>query len=104
MFVAPKTLTQSAQGITFRLMPDGLGLSQFLGPLEAEIMRVVWSHGSRMKISAVHDQVVLRRSVIYTTVKVTMDRLAAKGLLTRSGSCGHGYWYEATCTEESFVE
>jgi predicted transcriptional regulator len=57
-------------------------LAEVLGPLEAEVMEVVWTQGE-VTVREVHE--VLRRSrrIAYTTVMTTMGRLADKDLLHR---------------------
>jgi len=51
-----------------------------LGPLELELMQILWSRGE----SNVRDVVCnLDRSLAYTTVMTTLDRLYKKGFLER---------------------
>lgn len=51
-----------------------------LGPLEMELMRILWSHGE----SNVREVVCrLHRALAYTTVMTTLDRLYKKGFLDR---------------------
>jgi predicted transcriptional regulator len=51
-----------------------------LGPLEADVLRVLWSQGE----SSVRDVLAqLDRPLAYTTVMTTLDRLFKKGLLDR---------------------
>jgi len=51
-----------------------------LGPLELELMQILWSHGE----SNVREVVFrLNRSLAYTTVMTTLDRLYKKGFLDR---------------------
>jgi len=51
-----------------------------LGPLEIQVMEVVWAHGE----SSVRDVVdKLDNRLAYTTVMTTLDRLFKKGLLDR---------------------
>lgn len=51
-----------------------------LGPLEMELMQILWSHGE----SNVREVVCrLDRALAYTTVMTTLDRLYKKGLLDR---------------------
>ena len=57
-------------------------LSDVLGPLEAEIMEVVWEHGD-VTVRDVHRALATRRPIAYTTVMTTLGRLAEKGLLER---------------------
>ncbi len=60
-------------------------LSKILGPLEAEIMEVVWARGE-VTVRDVHAAICARRPIAYTTVMTTLGRLADKGLLRRTES------------------
>jgi predicted transcriptional regulator len=70
-------------------------LSRVLGPLEAEVMQVLWSAGMPMDVRAVLDAMNERRStpLAYTTVMTVMARLAEKEILTRRRQ-GRGFVYE----------
>lgn len=57
-------------------------LSDVLGPLEAEIMEVVWDSGD-VTVRDVHEALSAQRSIAYTTVMTTLGRLSDKGLLRR---------------------
>lgn len=57
-------------------------LSEVLGPLEAEIMDVVWDSGE-VTVRDVHQNLSANRTIAYTTVMTTLGRLADKGLLRR---------------------
>jgi predicted transcriptional regulator len=57
-------------------------LDEVLGPLEAEVMDVVWS-ANEVTVRDVHDVLNEKRRLAYTTVMTTMTRLADKGLLSR---------------------
>lgn len=57
-------------------------LSEVLGPLEAEIMDVVWDSGV-VTVRDVHRSLSSARSIAYTTVMTTLGRLTDKGLLRR---------------------
>jgi predicted transcriptional regulator len=57
-------------------------LSEVLGPLEAEIMEVVWDQGE-VTVRDVHRTLNQKREVAYTTIMTTLGRLADKGLLRR---------------------
>lgn len=57
-------------------------LSEVLGPLEAEIMDVVWDSGE-VTVRDVHQNLSADRTIAYTTVMTTLGRLADKGLLRR---------------------
>ena len=57
-------------------------LSEVLGPLEAEIMDVVWD-SDEVTVRDVHQNLSADRTIAYTTVMTTLGRLADKGLLRR---------------------
>lgn len=57
-------------------------LSDVLGPLEAEIMDVVWD-SDEVTVRDVHQNLSADRTIAYTTVMTTLGRLADKGLLRR---------------------
>ncbi|HEY0875823.1 MAG TPA: BlaI/MecI/CopY family transcriptional regulator [Vicinamibacterales bacterium] len=65
-----------------------------LGTLEREVMDVLW----REEDLAVRDvQARLHRSIAYTTVMTTLDRLYKKGVLLRRQS-GRAFFYSAAVT------
>ena len=76
------------------------GLTQIMGDLEAEIMECVWELGSA-SVKDVHECLLERREIAYTTVMTVMSRLAAKGLLV-SRQVGRAYVYEAAAGREEF--
>lgn len=57
-------------------------LAEVLGPLEAEIMDVVWDSGE-VTVRDVHKALGSSRPLAYTTVMTTLGRLADKGLVRR---------------------
>jgi predicted transcriptional regulator len=57
-------------------------LAEVLGPLEAEIMDVVWDR-DEVTVRDVHRALKSARPIAYTTVMTTLGRLADKGLLRR---------------------
>ena len=57
-------------------------LADVLGPLEAEIMDVVWDTGE-VTVRDVHQALEVTRPLAYTTVMTTLGRLADKGLVRR---------------------
>jgi predicted transcriptional regulator len=70
-------------------------LSRVLGPLEAEVMQVLWPAGAPMDVRSVLEAMNERRStpLAYTTVMTVMARLAEKEILTRRRE-GRGFVYE----------
>lgn len=69
-----------------------------LGPLEAEVMRLVWEIGE-VQVDEVHSVLQKDREIAYTTVMTVMSRLSAKGLLTRRKQ-GRAYLYTAARDRE----
>jgi predicted transcriptional regulator len=60
-----------------------MGQQLLLGPLEAQVMEVLWT-GGEGSVRDVIEQ--LDRKLAYTTVMTTLDRLFKKGLLDRQKS------------------
>ena len=66
-------------------------LSEVLGPLETEIMEVVWEL-DEVTVRDVHRRLNSHREIAYTTVMTTLGRLTDKGLLRREdGQPAHHY-------------
>lgn len=66
-------------------------LAEVLGPLEAEVMEVVWQR-DEVTVRDVHKALKAKRSIAYTTVMTTLGRLTDKGLLQRvEGQPAHHY-------------
>jgi len=76
-------------------------LDGVLGPLESEVMEVVWARGDAT-VRDVHETLAVRRDIAYTTVMTTMGRLATKGLLIRDAS-GLAHHYRAGLTREEYA-
>jgi len=72
-----------------------------LGPLEDEVMRIVWAR-DQATVRDVHE-VLGRRPVTlaYTTVMTVMSRLTIKGLLSRR-RVGRSFLYRVRIKEEEF--
>jgi predicted transcriptional regulator len=84
-----------------RFSPTKDGLVKVLGPLETEIMQVLWQE-KRSTVKKVHRKLSQHRDIAYTTVMTTMGRLAEKGVLDRHRE-GLAYVYTPAITEEDFV-
>jgi predicted transcriptional regulator len=76
-------------------------LSEVLGPLEAEIMEVVWDQGE-VTVRDVHRTLNKNRDIAYTTVMTTLGRLADKGLLRRVEE-QPAHRYSALLTREQYA-
>jgi predicted transcriptional regulator len=79
-------------------------LSRVLGPLEAEVMQVMWSSGERWTVRAMLDRLNegRRPPLAYTTVMTVMARLADKEILRRELN-GRGYVYEAAVPDAASI-
>lgn len=79
-------------------------LSRVLGPLEAEVMQVMWSHGAPLTVRVVLDELNDGRSpqLAYTTVMTVMARLAEKEILARRRD-GRGYVYEPVVADAAAI-
>ena len=76
-------------------------LESLLGPLEQDVMDVVWRLGDAT-VRDVHDQLASSRKIAYTTVMTTMTRLAAKGLLRRD-TAGLAHRYRPLVSREHYA-
>lgn len=85
----------------FRFSPTKDGLVKVLGPLETEIMQLLWQD-ERSTVKKVHRRLSQQREIAYTTVMTTMSRLAEKGVLNRQRE-GLAYVYTPAISEEEFV-
>jgi predicted transcriptional regulator len=95
--------------IPIRLTPTGDGLRKLLGPLEADIMDIIWTGQRPYTGRQVHRQMLTQRDLAYTTVMTTMVRLAEKGILIREPMTpkrgrGATYVYTAMVNEAAFVD
>jgi predicted transcriptional regulator len=70
---------------------------KLLGPLEAEVMRVLWRADEPLTVRELLGQLNDNRNprLAYTTVMTVMNRLVDKGALSRERR-GRGYAYEPT--------
>jgi len=84
-----------------RFSPTKDGLVKVLGPLETEIMQILWQD-ERSTVKKVHKRLSTEREIAYTTVMTTMSRLAEKGVLNRHRE-GLAYVYSPAISEEDFV-
>lgn len=66
-------------------------LERLLGPLEQDVMDVVWRLRDAT-VRDVHAELASARAIAYTTVMTTMSRLARKGILERdTADLAHRY-------------
>jgi len=76
-------------------------LDHLLGPLEQDVMDVVWSLGDAT-VRDVHEQLAAGRKIAYTTVMTTMSRLAAKGMLAKDAT-GLAHRYRPAVSRDSYA-
>jgi predicted transcriptional regulator len=89
----------------FRLLTAPDALSKLLGPLEIEIMRIMWQGGERT-VKELHGMLAPLRDRAYTTIMTTTARLAEKGMLRRADrrqGVGGAYIYSAAISEQDFI-
>jgi predicted transcriptional regulator len=86
--------------IKFRFNPSSSKSKKVLGPLEYEIMDVVWGQG-RTTVSAVHKALRDKKDLAYTTVMTTMSRLTKKNLLNQDTSAST-YVYTPALSRDEF--
>jgi len=75
--------------------------SGLLGPLENEVMEVMWEMDQAL-VREVVDRLRQRRSIAYTTVMTIMNNLVSKGLLNRLPQ-GKAYLYRVVLSREAFL-
>lgn len=76
-------------------------LSDVLGPLETEVMEIIWDRGE-VTVRDVHKALAARRDIAYTTVMTTMGRLSDKKLLQRIED-QPAHRYQALLTREQYA-
>ncbi len=92
----------ASQDIRFRFSPSSAHSRKVLGPLEGEIMEIVWESGPTT-VSAVHKTLRGHKDIAYTTVMTTMSRLAKKHLLNQDTS-STSYVYSPVLNRRDFEE
>lgn len=73
-----------------------------LGPLEADIMQVIWKQ-QKVTVQDVYDSLSAERSIAYNTVMTVMTRLAQKGILERQKQ-GRAYLYVPTTSKSDVAK
>jgi predicted transcriptional regulator len=82
--------------------PSRSGAASVLGPLEGEIMEVVWKGGGAISVPDVHRTLVDGgRPISYSAVKAVLNNLADKGRLKKSRQ-GKATFFEAAMSREAF--
>lgn len=73
-----------------------------LGPLETELLGLLWRDGSWLSAPEIHDELASKRPVAYTTVSTVLIRLWQKGHLERERD-GRSFAYRAVRTKEEYA-
>jgi predicted transcriptional regulator len=75
---------------------------KLLGPLEAEVMKILWKSGGPMTVRALLERINKGRDpeLAYTTVMTVMSRLVEKRVLARKRE-GRGYAYQAVVSDQA---
>lgn len=76
-------------------------LREVLGPLEADVMEVIWDL-DEVTVRDVYAELRKIRRIAYTTVMTTMSRLSDKGLLRRSET-QPAHRYSALVSREQYA-
>ncbi len=83
-------------------MSTDKALLKILGPLELEVMKVIWSReeGTVQDVLTVLNK---QNNYAYTTIMTIMNRLDKKGILTRS-KLGKGYLYKSCYNPNELIQ
>ena len=68
------------------------GLELLLSPLEADILKILWT-GKHTRVRDVYDKLKGKRKVALTSVAVILDRLHKKKFVTRTVQVGRGGYH-----------
>lgn len=90
----------SADDFKFKFAPSSSSPTHVLGPLEGDIMDVIWRRGPST-VSQVHRELQASKEIAYTTVMTTLTRLARKQLLDQDRS-QPSYLYSARLDKAGF--
>src|SRR5215211_7825760 len=85
-------------------MARGNDRTKLLGPLESEVMEIIWAAGEPMTVRALLERINAGRPqpLAYTTVMTVMGRLEEKDVLARRRE-GRGYVYEAAAADPAAI-
>lgn len=81
------------------------GIEALLSPLEADILRVLWSADSGLLVRNIHGKLRKNKRVAITSVAVMLDRLHKRGMVNRQTKTGRGgprYLYSARTDRSGF--
>jgi predicted transcriptional regulator len=78
------------------------GLSKVLGPLENDVMNIIWGQENEVTVREVFDLLVLQKEMAYTTVMTIMVRLAEKNILEKRKE-GKTMYFKPKVSKEAFT-
>ncbi|MGM0876788.1 MAG: BlaI/MecI/CopY family transcriptional regulator [Bacillota bacterium] len=81
---------------------ENKALLKILGPLEIEVMKVIWSK-KEVTVQNVLTELNKQNNYAYTTIMTIMNRLDKKGILTRS-KLGKGYVYKPYYSPNELIQ
>jgi predicted transcriptional regulator len=84
-----------------RIRRRGKAASPELGPLEREVMELVWRRHEKSGVSVRDIHLAFEERLAYTTLMTTLDRLHKKGLLDRRKE-GRAYFYSPRFSPDEF--
>jgi len=85
-----------------REIPQLFEIKDSLGPLESEIMKVIWRK-NKTDVREVTESIRKKKPIAYTTVMTIMDTLFKKGFLTRQ-KVGKAYQYNSVAPRTLFFK
>ena len=88
--------------IKFHFDPFASGLEKFAGPLEAEILAIIWDNGP-IAAKRVQYFLNLRKKYAYTTVSTVLTHLVQKGFLNRQKK-SHSFLFHPVLSREQFLK
>lgn len=81
---------------------ENKALLKILGPLELEVMKVIWSR-KEATVQNVLTELNKQNNYAYTTIMTIMNRLDKKGILTRN-KFGKGYVYKPSYSPNELIQ
>lgn len=83
------------------------GLDSLMSPLESDLVDFLWKKKAPCTSGELFAALGKKHAIASSTVSVTLDRLHAKGLVTRTISRGKGglkYWYSPKVSREELAD
>jgi predicted transcriptional regulator len=84
-----------------RIRRRGKAAPSELGPLEREVMELVWRRPEKSEVSVRDIHLAFEERLAYTTLMTTLDRLHKKGMLDRRKE-GRAYFYSPRFSPDEF--